>query len=189
MRQWLQFSIAVIIAIGLLVSAENLFAAEKISVAEGKLTLTAPEGWQKKKPSSMIVEHEFSIPKAEGDPADGRMTVMGAGGSIEANIDRWIGQFETADGRPLAKDAAKVDKKNISDEDVVIVEMSGTYLDKQGGPFAPGPTTKREKYRMLAGIVATKKLGNYFFKFYGPEKTVEANEDAFVKMLESLEKK
>lgn len=160
-----------------------------IAVADGKLVLKAPADWVRKKPSSGIVEHEFSIPKVEGDSTDGRMTVMGAGGSIDANIDRWLGQFLGPDGEKQTKEKAKIEKKRIADEDVVIVDISGTYLDKPGGPFAPGAPVERKNYRMIAGVVSAKTLGNYFFKFYGPEKTVEANEDAFVKMLDSLEKK
>jgi hypothetical protein len=164
-------------------------ADDKIAVADGKLTLMTPTGWQRKQPTSTIVEHEFAIPKVDGDSADGRMTVMGAGGSVDANIDRWLGQFLDANGAKLTKDKAKVDKKQVAGEDVVVVDISGTYLDKPGGPFTPGAPVERKNYRMLAGVLVTNNLGNYFFKFYGPEKTVEANEDAFVKMLESLEKK
>lgn len=178
----LMFSVAVLFA-------HVLVADEAIQLADGKLSLKAPQGWQRKQPSSGIVQHEFMIPKAEGDAADGRMTVMGAGGSIDANIDRWLGQFLDADGKKLAKDKAKIDKKQIAGEDLVIVDLSGTYLDKPGGPFAPGAAVERKNYRMLAGVVVTKKLGNYFFKFYGPDKTIEAHEDAFLTMLESLEKK
>ena len=71
------------ICVTALCSSVNGVRAEdsKISVAGGKLELTSPAGWERKKPSSGIVEHEFNIPKAEGDGADGRMTVMGAGGT------------------------------------------------------------------------------------------------------------
>lgn len=180
----------VLAAFGPALSPSTLvFAKDTISFAEGKLSVVVPEGWVAKRPSSRIVEHEYSIPKVEGDPADGRMTVMGAGGSIDANIDRWRGQFEGPDGRPLGQDAVHAEKCKLGGEDAVIVDISGTFLDKVGGPFAPGPTVKREKYRMLAGIVTTKNLGNYFFKFYGPEKTVAAHKDAFTKMLESFAKK
>lgn len=170
-------------------AAPHAGAEEKISIADGKLSLAAPEGWQRKQPSSGIVEHEFLIPKAEGDPADGRMTVMGAGGSVDANIERWLGQFLDADGEKVSKEKVRLDKKQIAGEDVVIVDLRGTYLDKPGGPFAPGKTVQRKNYRMLAGIITTKKSGNYFFKFYGPEKTVDANEKAFLSMLDTLEKK
>ena len=177
-----------VVLIEMLLSVSDARAADdKIAVAEGKLVVTAPAGWQRKRPESGIVEHEFAIPKAEGDDADGRMTVMGAGGSVDANIDRWLGQFLNAEGEKLTKEKAKIEKKKIAGEDVVLVDIAGTYVDKP--PFAPGSGTQRKNYRMLAGVVTTKQHGNYFFKFYGPEKTVEANEDAFVKMIESLEKK
>ena len=39
---------------------------------------------------------------------------------------------------------------------------------------------------MLAAIVETEKLGNYFFKLYGPEKTIAANEASFQAMIDSL---
>lgn len=161
----------------------------QISLADGKLVLQGPKSWQVKRPSSGIVEFEFAIPKAEGDETDGRMTVMGAGGSIDANVDRWLGQFRDSDGKPLGKDAAKTDKREIAGMNVVVVDMAGTYIDKPGGPFAPGPSVERENYRMLAAIVQTKGAGNYFFKFYGPEKTVAANEKPFLQMLETLKSK
>jgi hypothetical protein len=189
MQGLLRFTLAAITCLGLEATIARALAKETIEVADGKLSVAAPEGWKRKQPSSGIIEHEFAIPKSEGDSTDGRMTVMGAGGSIEANIDRWTGQFEDASGKRLGKDQVRVEKRKIAGEEVVIVDLSGTYLEKTGGPFAPGPTIKREKFRMLAGIVTTKNLGNYFFKFYGPEKTVEANKDAFVTMLESLAKK
>ncbi len=42
------------------------------------------------------------------------------------------------------------------------------------GPVAPA--VERPNYRMLAAIIETGGAGNYFLKFYGPEKTVAANE-------------
>jgi hypothetical protein len=190
MAKMVRRSGTVLVLLTLFYSAGKCLAEDAtIAVADGKLTLKAPADWTRKKPTSGIVEHEFAITKSEGDAADGRMTVMGAGGSVDANIERWLGQFLDADGKKLTKDKAKIDKKKVAGEDVTIVDISGTYLDKPGGPFTPGPPVERKNYRMLAGVVATKNLGNYFFKFYGPEKTVEANEDAFLKMLNSLEKK
>ena len=42
---------------------------------------------------------------------------------------------------------------------------------------------------MFAAIIVTKDLGNYFLKFYGPERTVADNRVAFDKMVESLQVK
>jgi hypothetical protein len=157
----------------------------EISMAGGELTLQAPETWVRKAPQTRIVEHEFAIPAAKGDATDGRLTVMGAGGSVEANIDRWYAQF-TQPGGGSTRDAAKVKQIKAAGHDVHLVDISGTFKD-QRGPMAPA--IERPKYRMLAAIVTTKDAGNYFLKFYGPEKTVTENEAAFVKMMEGLKKK
>ena len=65
------------------------------------------------------------------------MTIMGAGGSVEANIDRWIGQFTQPDGSDTKK-AAKIEQKKIGGQEVHLVDVAGTYKD-QRGPFAGGP--------------------------------------------------
>lgn len=152
---------------------------EAIDLAEGKLVLKAPADWVRKQPSVRIIDHEFAVPKAEGDEVDGRVTVMGAGGGVKANVDRWKGQFTK-----LAKQ--KEEKREINGIEVHIVDLAGTYND-QRGPVAPPET--REGYRMLGAIIVGKDLGSYFVKFYGPEKTVAANEKVFAAMIEGLEKK
>jgi hypothetical protein len=106
----------------------------------------------------------------------------GQGGSVEANLDRWIGQFLQADGKP-SKDAAQVAKRNIHGLMVTTVDVSGAYTG-MGGPTAqPGPALSG--YRLLGAIVEGPQ-GSIFFKFVGPAKTVAANKAAFDKMLESL---
>ncbi len=157
----------------------------QIELAGGKLELKAPESWVRKAPQTRIVEHEFAIPAAAGDKADGRFTIMAAGGSVDANIDRWYAQFSQPDGGST-KDKATVKKTTASGLNVHVVDMSGTYKD-QRGPVAPA--VERPNYRMLAAIIETGGAGNYFLKFYGPEKTVAANEKAFVEMVEGLQKK
>jgi hypothetical protein len=156
-----------------------------ITIADGKLKLRAPDGWKRKKPQSSIIEHEFVVPAAAGDSPDGRVTVMGAGGSVDANVDRWIGQFSQPDGKST-KERATTKKIKAAGEDVHLVDISGTFKD-QLGPLAPA--VERPKYRMLSAIITTKKSGNYFVKFYGPERTVADNEKAFVTMIERLESK
>lgn len=165
-------------------------AGAKISLAEGKLVLQAPANWKQTEPKSRIIEQEFAVPaEKEKDLAPGRVTIMGAGGSVEQNIDRWIGQFVQPDGSD-SKEKAKIDKRKVAGIEVHVIDIAGTYKDMPGGPFAGGKTIERENYRMLAAIIpAGKTIGNYFIKFYGPKKIVDENEKAFAKMIESLEKK
>ena len=72
--------------------------ARAFTIAGEALSLEAPASWKRVQPKSNMIETEFSIPAAEGDATPGRMTVMGAGGSVQANIDRWYGQFTQPDG-------------------------------------------------------------------------------------------
>jgi hypothetical protein len=158
----------------------------KFEVSEGKMVFTAPKGWVKKKPASRIVEVEFEAPAVERDEKGGRLTVMGAGGSVEENLNRWYGQFTQPDGKST-KEAAKVQKMSVAGQEVHYVDIAGTYKDQPGGPFAGGQTVMRDDYRMLGAIVRSKEAGNYFLKFYGPKKTIDANEKAFQTLVESLE--
>ena len=158
------------------------------TVGEGAVAFKAPAAWTKEKPKSNIIEAEFAAPPAKGDEIAGRLTVMGAGGDVKQNIDRWFGQFLQPDGSNT-KDKAKVEKKTISGSTVHLVDVSGTYKDSPGGPFAGGKTVNRENFRMLAAIIETKGGGNYFVKFYGPKATITENEKAFQELLQSLKVK
>jgi hypothetical protein len=171
---------------GLLQAAVTARGQEKaMALAGGKLSLKPGANWVAKQPQSSIIEYEYSVPAAKEDTTDGRVTVMAAGGGVQANIDRWYGQFTQPDGGST-RDRAKVKKLSVAGEEVHLVDLSGTYKD-QRGPAAPA--VERPKYRMLAAIIATKNAGNYFIKFYGPERTVTEHEGAFVKMIEGLEHK
>ena len=160
------------------------------TIADGGFSLQAPSGWQRVQPKSGIVETEFAIPSegaaADGTPAQpGRMTVMGAGGTVQANIDRWYGQFAQPDGSET-KTKATTKKLELAGCKVTLVDIPGTYKDSPGGPFAGGRTVERPDYRMLAAIVETPDRGNYFLKFYGPAKTVTAHADGFRTMVEGM---
>ncbi len=164
--------------------AEAAAAERAFSIGDGSFSLSAPEGWQRVQPRSRIVEAEFAIPNEKG-LQPGRMTVMGAGGSIEANIDRWFGQFGQPDGS-ATKDRAAIKTMTVAGCKVTIVDVSGIFRDMPGGPFAGGKTIERPDYRMLAAIVETPSQGNYFIKFYGPAVTVATYVDGFQTMVEGL---
>jgi hypothetical protein len=178
------------VLLGLLVAyvaAQDKAAADRaVSIGEGRLSLTAPAHWAKKQPATRIVEAEFSVPPAKGDDAPGRMTAMGAGGSVESNIDRWVSQFVGAGGAAVKP---KLDKLTVNGCEVQIVDLSGTYKDAPGGPFAGGKTVMRENYRMLGAIIQTKDAGNYFLKLYGPKSTIDEAEKDFQEMVKTLKVK
>jgi len=183
MKTWLPLILALVVALPTLAVAEEAKKEEKpgvkVKFADEKLEMVAPADWKKVEPRVRIIELEFAIEPAEGDKAPGRLTLMGAGGSIKANIDRWKGQFTK-----LTKD--NVDEEKVEKHVVHFVELQGDYKD-QRGPFAPAVV--KNGYTMLAAIVVTDELGQYFVKFYGPDKTVAANKEKFMKMIKSLKSK
>jgi hypothetical protein len=186
-------------------------ANHQIDLAEGKILLTAPNSWVRTRPRVRFIDHEFTVPAAKDDtpkvtipkpdatqgdttkddavkePADGRVTVMGAGGAVEANVERWIGQFSQADGSDTKNLVPEADRKStIAGFEVLRVDLSGTYHDS---PRPLDPTAKavdRENYRMLAAIIVTPKLGNYFIKFYGPRQLVSDHAPEFNEMIAGL---
>ncbi len=154
-----------------------------IKLSDGKIQLTAAKNWERQKPRTNIVEYEFSVPAVEDDTVDGRVTIMGAGGSIEANIGRWLAQFTQPDGAST-KERSQIEEQKIAGQEVHLVDITGTFKDQPRGPF--GPTTLRDNYRMLGAIISTEKRGQYFVKMYGPRKTIAANEKAFNEMINTL---
>lgn len=150
---------------------------ESGDVQAGVIRLTPPETWVRKPASSGFVAAEFTLPRAEGDARDGRLTVSVAGGSIEANVDRWRGQF----GAKPVRDSE--DAQIIAGANVTVVDFSGTFNDSRG-PFAPGE--QREGYRMIGAIIP---VGTqlHFVKAYGPEKTIEQHHEAFQEFLQTLQ--
>ena len=143
--------------------------------------MTAPDDWVAKKPRMTMITYEYAVPAVAPDKEEGRVTVMTAGGSIAANVQRWIGQFSQPDGSSTEK-KAKIEKKSLAKRTVTLVDVSGTYHDSRG-PMTP--TVERPGYRMLAAVIPTSDT-NYFVKFYGPAKTVEQHAADFHRMIDGL---
>ncbi len=142
----------------------------------GPVRLTAPQSWVRKAPRIEFIRAEFALPRAEGDAADGRLTMSVAGGSLKENVDRWRQQFS---GKP-EKDSQETLK--VEGVEVTLVDFSGTYND-QRGPFAPG--VESPGYRMLGAIF---DVGGqlHFIKAYGPAKTMAARAAEFRAFVQSL---
>ena len=169
-------------------SPDSKKAVHKIELGDDRtISLMAPASWERKTPRVRFIDYEFAVPASKGDGQDGRVTVMGAGGSIEANIDRWIGQFAQPDTSETKNQVPEAErKKTIAGLEVHMVDLSGTYRDMPA-PFDPSSkAVEHEGYRMLAAIIVSPKLGNYFIKFYGPKQTVSDHADEFRKMVDHL---
>jgi hypothetical protein len=136
----------------------------------------APPAWQTLPNPSAMRLATYRVPPAAGDSEGAEMSVSRAGGSKEANIQRWIGQFDDA-----GKDTRET--KSFRGLQVTIVTVSGTYL---GGGMMPGTAAaSHPKWALLAAIVEGPGTP-YFFKITGPLATVKAARPAFDAMIDSL---
>lgn len=156
-----------------------------IDVAGEAFVVEAPAAWERQQPRVRIIEHEFVIP-APTDEDDqplaepGRMTVMISGGGVEANVERWVGQFRTPAGEAPEP---KIEELEVAELPVHLVTLEGVFLD-QRGPFAPA--TRREDFQMLGAIVDLPGGADLFLKLTAPAKTASAAAKGFRRMVESL---
>jgi hypothetical protein len=163
--------------------ALTLLVTTLVTAQAGTLTFTAPTSWKPRAASSSMRVAEFVVPKAAGDPEDGEVIVYffgGTGGSVDANIQRWIGQFQQPAGAP--PDGGRT-SFSVGALKVTAVDVSGTYVAE----VRPGAAERHNKpgFRMRAAVIETPK-GPYFVKFTGPAATVKQASPAFDQFIKSL---
>jgi len=151
------------------------------ATADPGLAWKAPSDWQKQPDRAMRLA-TYAIPKAGGDPEDAVCAMYyfgpGQGGGVEANIERWVGEFENAmPARTSSTDAGGLK--------VSRVEVSGTYLAHGGNMEAQG---KKPGWK-LVGAIVEGPAGAVFIKLTGPVKTVDAARKDFDALVTSMKKK
>lgn len=141
-------------------------------VDAGPVTLTAPEDWVRQAPRQMTLA-VFLLPRAEGDLEDGDMAVSAAGGSVEANIERWRSQFKESP-RPVKGEAFAGGFR------VTTAVLDGTYAGRSG---------EKPGFRMWGAIVEIPGENQLvFIKATGPVKTLGRWEKSFGDFLNSLKR-
>lgn len=137
------------------------------------LTLKIPAAWKKEESKSPMRAAQARIPALEGDKEDAELVVFTfpGGGSIEANIQRWVGQFKPEDR------TASLVKGKCAHGAYWLLDVVGTYKKTVGAPMS-GKTEDAPGMRMLAIILPLEGKGQYFLKLTGPDKTAAAQKDA-----------
>jgi hypothetical protein len=154
-------------------------------VAAAALKFDAPAGWVSKPPASSMRVVEYTLPKMAPDTEDAGLAVYyfgGQGGTVQANLDRWVGQMTQPDGR-ASKDVAKTTTlQTTGGLKVTLLDVSGTYVAE----MSPGATDRFNKpgYRLRAAVIEAAD-GPYYVKLTGPAATVAKWDKEFIAFVKS----
>ncbi len=158
--------------------------------AEAPATFQVSEFTFKRPPAWEWIETTSSMRKAQlkvlsPDKKESAEVVFyyfgqGGGGGTQANVDRWLGQFQ----EPKDQIKAKVEEVTVNNRKVTYVQAEGTYLSGMpAGPKTPQPNT------MLLGAVLESESGNVFVKMTGPAALTKGSIAEFKQMVEGALKK
>jgi len=139
------------------------------------MTFASPKEFISVKPKSFMRKAQLmvGVDAAEGEIVFFHFGPRGGGG-VQANVDRWFGQFT----EPKAQIKPKTEKAKAGEIAVTFVSAEGTF--KAGPPR--GPVEEKPDYALLGAIIEGKE-GAIFAKFTGPKATVSAHSALFRKMI------
>ena len=159
--------------------AGSVVAADAATFKVSEFTFTQPAKWERIETASPMRKAQFKVNDADKkNSAEVVFFHFGAsnGGGVQANVERWFGQFQ----EPREKVGAKSEKATIGKRKVTFVRAEGTYMSGMpGGARTPQPGTA------LLGAIVESAEGNVFIKMTGPAALVKSAEDDFKKMIES----
>lgn len=139
---------------------------EESKLPKSSLMYVVPDGWDELEASGMR-RASFSV---KSDESSGEVSVIAAGGSIDANIGLWIGQV----GREATEEA----KKEVisAGENVAVNEVDSMLYTIDGA----------EGESILIAEVPWKSGESLFIKLKGASELVEAQRFSYLEYLESL---
>ncbi len=167
-------------------SEQKSEAVPGMRVVSGELTYSVPDQWKETTPKGRMRKAQYILP-GTGESGDAEMAVFvfpGSGGSVRANIDRWIGQFQPAPEQGSVYQ--ELNDFTTNGLNVTTVYARGTYMQSSGrGMGMGGPVTEMPDYAMLAAIVETSG-DPWFFKAVGPQETIDHWRADFDKFCQSF---
>lgn len=142
---------------------------------------TVPASWTPRTPSSSSRLAEYTLPRdAKGDA---EVVVYffgkGMGGNVDANIERWRGQFSTPDGSRVPE---TITRDSTGKFPLTFAEFRGSY---RRGVGAGSADSVRTGQTLLASIVETPN-GVLFVQMFGASARVEEAKKEFGEFVKGL---
>jgi len=174
------FMVAILLPTGSIIGEEK---SKPITFKVSTQAFTKPAKWLEQKTASRMRAAQFGVPGKDGKPAGECVFFYfgpGQGGGVQANVQRWLGQFAEKPKPKHKKEAAKIGGISLA-----YVFCEGTFMS--GPPFG-GAKVAKPDYAMAAAVLGTKP-GWIYVKMTGPKEAVDGARVAFKKMIESGLKK
>jgi hypothetical protein len=141
------------------------------------LVADKPVTWIEHPGAGQMEATRFTVPGRDGTPAAEIVVFQGIGGTLEANIERWRGQFRANEDGTLIE--PEIDTITAGDDmEITLVEFLGDWQ----GMHAPSHTSDQQ---MIMAVVDSPS-GLLFIRFVGNQSTVGPNRNAFIDMMRSL---
>ena len=104
----------------------------------------------------------------------------GQGGDVDANLERWRGQFSNPDGKPVFE---KSTSETVGAIKLTIAEFRGTYARGIG---TGGNGEAARPNNTLLAVIADTAAGTMYFQLFGDSKAVDAARDAYMAFVRGL---
>lgn len=146
------------------------------------ITFTVPASWkaQEIQAGPMAPKAVFHIPEQKAGEGEGVVRITHypeMKGKDDMNIDRWIGQVANAEGKPATRAEAKIEKIELQNIRVTMVDLSGSVKMTMRDSGKPD-------HRMIAAIVDHPK-GPHFVVAAGPASAMKTWSTDIVAFLKS----
>jgi hypothetical protein len=177
-HRWIATIGGAIVGLALIALAAEGPATFKVS----EFTFTRPATWEWVEVKSPMRKAQLRVVNQESkQEAEVVFFHFGPsdGGSVQANIDRWYGQFS----EPRDQIKAQSKEVQVSGQKITYVSAEGTYQSGMPG----GPKTALSNHRLLGAIVQGTQ-GSVFIKLTCPKEFAAKLESDFHKMVEGVTK-
>ncbi len=148
------------------------------------MSYVPPDVWIREDPTSDHRMIQYRLRGRNKEAGDARLVVYFFGeagtGEVDANIERWVGQFRQPDGRP-SLEVALVERREANGLVVNTIAVEGTYT----AMTATGEHLYRSHRSLHAAVVYTD-AGPYYFNVVGPTETVRRWDASYKALLASF---
>ena len=162
-----------LLALAVALASTGPRAGEGARFRVGDFDFRAPSGWQRVAPLSAMRKAQFRVPASAGG-SDGTVVFYrfppGVGGSVEANIARWQGQFT----EPAERLESHLERSEREGRRVYLFRASGTFIGNDG----QGGRVEVPDYAFM-GAILEGAGGNVFIRFVAPKALADRNQAAF----------